>query len=229
MTSFIAIFLVALYTSSCSSGGSTQSGTSDQAVCVWDNVSLKSAPSEDGKWVCGISIGEIVTYLDDSKEDNSEKKTIKYYNVKLKDEKEGWVQSDFIVLNSKAGAIVDDSEIYSRPDLLNKTGNYFSKMDIVAVKSEKDGFIEVVGKRKNGKWIETGWLKNKSITFDPIDIAVAKYGRKAIDISDINKRNEAIREIVNNPDFSNSIFLSSLPGIEQPKVEETISDTTKTE
>ena len=102
-------------------------------------------------------------------------------------------------------------------------------MDIVAVKSTKDGFIEVVGKRKDGKWLESGWLKEKSVTYSDIDVAVAKFARKALEISDVQKRNEALKELVNNSDFSSSSFISSLLPQEQEVAVELSSDTTKTE
>jgi hypothetical protein len=209
---FIAATFVAF---SCGNASVSVTTTDDKdsasgAVCIWDNISLKESPEEAGKWICAISIGEVVTYLDDSKEDNSGKKPVKYVKVKLKDGKEGWAMADFIILNSKPAAVTEDLEMYSRPDLLNKTGKSFMKMDIIAVKSEKDGFIEVTGKRKDGKWIESGWLKGKSVSYDAVDIAVAKFAGKALEIKDTKKREEAINEILKNSDFNNSVFISSL-------------------
>lgn len=213
---------------SCSGSGTKGTETTDDksAVCIWDNVSLKETPEESGKWLCSVSVGETVTFLDETKEDNTGKKMVSYIKIRLNDNKEGWVQSDFVITKSKPAAIVEDAEIYSRPDLLNKSGKLFSKMDIVAVKSEKDGFIEVIGKRKNGKWIESGWLKSKTVTYSEVDIAVAKFAGKAMDIVDVKKREEAINEILNNPDMNGSIFISSLSKVE-PK-EEAVVDTSST-
>jgi hypothetical protein len=218
---FIAIIAVA-----CTGAGSKTTGGSDSknAVCIWDNVSLKEAPEESGKWICSISIGEVVTYLGKTQEVKTEKKTVTYVKIRLKDGKEGWAQNDFIILNSKPAAIVENSQIYSRPDLLNKTGKSFSKMDIIAVKSEQDGFLEVAGKRKDGKWIETGWLKGKSLTYDEVDIAVAKFVTKALEISDSQKRQEAINEILNNDDLKASIFISSLVKPKETLKEEDLPD-----
>lgn len=224
----IIIVVIAVIAFSCKGGGTSSTSNENNAVCIWDNISLKDAPEESGKWLCSISIGETVEYLDNTKEDNSGKKKVTYIKVGLKDGKEGWVQSDFVIVGGKAGAITETAEMYSRPNLLNKTGNAFSPMDIVAVKSEKDGFIEVVGKRKSGKWIESGWLKTKSITYSDIDIAVAKFASKALEITDIDKRNKAISEILNNTDFSNSIFLNLLPVVEEKKVEAPVDTTTTT-
>jgi hypothetical protein len=182
----------------------------DVAVCIWDKVSLKDSPADKGKWLASLNLGEKCTYLDDSKDDDSGKKPVKYYKVKLQDNQEGWVQSDFVILKSKPATIVKEAEIYSRPDLLTKTDRLYSLMDIVAVKSEQGEFIEIAGKRKNGKWIETGWVKPASVSYADVDIAVAKYGSKAMAIADRQKRNSALNEIINNTDYKSSVFINTL-------------------
>jgi hypothetical protein len=190
--------------------GATTVVSPAMAVCIWDKVSLKDSPSDKGKWLAALSLGEKCTYLDDSKEDNSGKKPVTYYKVKLQDNQEGWVQSDFVILNSKPAAIVKETEIYSRPDLLTKTNKTYGIMDIVAVKSEQGDFIEIAGKRKAGKWIESGWVKSVNVSYADVDIAVAKYGSKALEISGRQNRNTALNEIINNPDYKSSVFISSM-------------------
>ena len=192
------------------SAGTTIQDSPAVAVCIWDKVSLKESPSDKGKWLASLSLGEKCTYLDDSKEDNSGKKPVTYYKVKLQDNQEGWVQSDFVILKSKPAVFIKDAEIYSRPDLLTKTNKSFSIMDIVAVKSEQGEFVEVAGKRKAGKWIETGWIKPANVSYTDVDIAVAKYGSKALEISDRQKRNVALNEIINNSDYKSSVFVNTL-------------------
>ena len=105
------------------------------AVCIWDKAALKESPDAQGKWLASIALGEKCTFLDDKKEDNSGTKPVTYYKIRLMDGKEGWAPSDLISLDSKPAALIQDADIYSRPDLLTKTSNSFSKMDIVAVKS----------------------------------------------------------------------------------------------
>jgi hypothetical protein len=219
--SFLLAALSAFFMASCGSSDTTGSKSSENdqtAVCVWDNAPLKDSPEENGKWLCGISIGEAVTYLNDSKEVKTSKKTVQYIKVHLNDAKEGWVQSDFVIVKSKPAAVAEEATIYARPDLLNKSEKVFSKMDIVAVKSEKDDFIEVVGKRKGGKWIETGWIKSNTVTYAAVDIAVSKYANKALAISDKRKREEAVNQILTNSDLKSSIFISLL---QKPDTEKT--------
>lgn len=192
------------------------------AVCIWDRASLKETPEEKGKWLESLSLGEKCEYLDETKEDNSGTKPVQYYKVRLLGGKEGWVQSTLVALNSKPAALSQDAEVYSRPDLLTKTDKAFSKMDIVAVKGNQGDFLEVTGKRKEGKWIETGWIKANNVTYSDVDIAVAKFGGKALRMEDEAKKQVAIKEIVSNSDFSNSIFINELSVLisEQDTVED---------
>lgn len=189
------------------------------AVCVFDRASLKETPEEKGKWMESLSIGEKCEYLDDTKEDNSGKKPVKYYKVRLQGGKEGWVQANLMALNSKPAAINQDADVYSRPDLLTKVNKKYGKMDIVAVTATQGDFIEVTGKRRDGKWIETGWIKATNVTYSDVDIAVAKFGSKALQIAEPEKQKEAINEILNNTDFANSIFISELNSIVNPVTE----------
>lgn len=209
----IAVFIIV---SGCktkkTTGEENSSGVSRKgdAVCVWDNVSLKESPDKNGKWLAAISLGEKCIFLNNEKEDiNGEKKT-KYLKMRLQDGKEGWVQSDFIVVDGKPGVIIQDAVIYSRPDLLTKSGKSFSKMDIIGVKGMQNDFVEVTGKRKDGKWIETGWIKASNISSSEIDIAVAKYAVKALAIAETAKRNAAVQEIVDNNDLKGSAFIADL-------------------
>lgn len=197
------------------------------AVCIWDKVSLKETPANDGKWLAAISLGEKVDFLDDEKEVTTGDKTVKYLKVELQDGKQGWVQSDFIVVNGKPAAVLQDAVIYSRPDLLTKTGKSFSRMDIIGVKAEQNGFVEVAGKRKDGKWIESGWIKPANITTTEIDVAVAKYASKALAITDPTKKAEAINEILENSDLQSSVFMDELKSQISPSegdVEETMEE-----
>ena len=183
------------------------------AVCLWDKVALKESPDAQGKWLASIALGEKCTYLDQTKEDNTGTKTVTYYKIRLMDGKEGWAQSDLISLDSKPAALTQDADIYSRPDLLTKTNRSFSKMDIVAVKSTQNDFIEVIGKRKEGKWIESGWIKANNVSYADVDIAVAKFASKALMIEDKEKRIQALNDIVGNTDFGGSVFIDYLTNL----------------
>jgi len=209
--------LLAVFTfSACKDKKTTDSGKeliiekTGVAVCIWDNLSLRETPANDSKWLASVSLGEKCKYLREEKEVTVGEKTTKFIKIELQDGKQGWVQSDFMVVDGKPGVIIQDAVIYSRPDLLTKTGKSFSKMDIVGIKGEQNEFVEISGKRKDGKWIETGWIKPSNISFSDIDIAVAKYASKALVIEDTGKKNEAINEILTNADLKGSIFIDEL-------------------
>lgn len=181
-----------------------------KAVCIWDKVSVRETPYKDGKWLTSLSIGEKCLYLGEEREEVDGNRIYKYLKIELQDGKKGWVQADFIVIDGVPGVVINDAPIYNRPDLLTKTDKFFSKFDIVGVSNSQNDFYEVKGKRKNGKWIETGWVKKSNISLSDSDIALAKYASKALSIEDPVKRKEAIKEILDNPDFTYSIFLEDL-------------------
>jgi hypothetical protein len=210
-------------------GDNSDSTKSEFAVCIWDRTPVKDSPDENGKWIASLNLGEKCTFLDDTKDVNNGTKTLTYYKVKLLDGKEGWAQKDLIILNSRPATLVENAEIYSRPDLLTKTNNSFSRMDIVAVKSTQNGFLEITGKRKDGKWIESGWIKEANLTFEDVDIAVAKFALNALKNTDETKRNEEINKIITNPDFSKSVFIEELTSIINTYNEKTVEDAIKTE
>ena len=120
------------------------------------------------------------------------------------DGKEGWTQSNLIVVNADAAVLVGETEIYSRPDLLNKTDKKYSKMDVVAVIQSEGDWIEVKGKRAEGSWVESGWIKPISISYEDYDIAVALYTRNAMKEEDTEKKIAALEDIIQNQDLSKS-------------------------
>jgi uncharacterized protein YgiM (DUF1202 family) len=174
------------------------------AVCVWDNLSVRAEPNAKSKYITSISIGETLTLLGESAVDSTDNNRA-YAKVSLADGKEGWAQSLLVIEGGMAAVFTDDVSIYKRPDLLTKSDKSFSQMDIVAIKSLQDDWAEVVGKR-------TGWVKKENLSPKPVDIAAAKFGRIALNEKDMEKRKQAISEIVNNPDFSGSTFIPRLEG-----------------
>ncbi|MCR9253404.1 MAG: SH3 domain-containing protein [bacterium] len=190
------------------------------AVCIWDKVSVRATPDPKGKWLTSMSIGEKVTFLGETQVDSVDKKT--YYKVKLADDTEGWSRSEFVIPEGTVAVFLKDTEIYKRPDLLTKAEKQYSQMDIVAVKSTQDDWLEVTGKRAEGKWIEKGWVKSGNISQDQIDVAVAKFGTQALAQEDDDKKMEALQEILDNGDLASSQFIPVLAQIvsEMNSVEE---------
>ncbi|MFQ5823414.1 MAG: SH3 domain-containing protein [bacterium] len=175
------------------------------AVCIWDGASLRSEPSRKAKLLSTISLGEQVIWLGDTVVDSTDKNR-EYYKIKLSDGKEGWTSSYLLVPKAKAAAITQKAFIYKRPDLLTVTDDFFEPMNMVAVVSEADDWLEVVGNKRKKK----GWIKNRDISYKEADVAVTILTTKALAEKDAEKQREKITAIINNPDFAGSIFLPEL-------------------
>lgn len=172
------------------------------AVSIWDKVSVRAAPSEDGKWLTSLSLGETLTYL--GKDSTVDDKT--YLLVRLKDETEGWSRTEFVIPEAEAAVFLNDTDIYNRPDLLTKTENQFSKMDIVAVKNTQDDWAEIVGKPTGEKWLKSGWVKASNLSKEDVDIAMAKFAKPILSIKKPSEKVSKLEEILNNQDLTASKF-----------------------
>lgn len=178
------------------------------AVSIWDGISVREAPNSGGKWISSISLGEKVLMTGktavDSSEDNRE-----YVEIKLGDDKQGWVVSDFVEEGTAVTAI-REAQIFKRPDLLTKTDKSFSAMDVLVLMETKDEWVEVKGKSQGEKWFWSGWVKRTDLSDNEVDIAVAVYAQKALAIEEEEKRIDAIQEILENESFTSSQFMTDL-------------------
>ena len=195
-------------TSSGETASENETGTTT-AVCIWEKVSVRETPEEKGKWLTSVNLAEKIELLGEEKTDESGSKKREYCKVKLMDGKEGWMIKDFIVAKSKPGVFVSDVEFYTRPDLLAKSSKSFKRMDIVAVSEVQDDWCKIKGKRSEGTWIDEGWVKTSDISYDEKDLAVSLYGKRALSLP-AEKRPEELRKIIDNDDFSGSVFIADL-------------------
>jgi uncharacterized protein YgiM (DUF1202 family) len=173
------------------------------AVCVyWGDLGLRSEPVKDGKWLTSVRTGEKVTSLGLTSVDSAN--NTEYVKIRLLDGTEGWTLSYLIIANAQPAVIVTDAEIYSRPDLLTRTNKNFSKMDIVAVTVSEGEWIEIKGKRAEGRSVESGWIKPINISYEAADIAVSLYTRMALAEKATKDKIASLQEIIQNQDLSNS-------------------------
>lgn len=225
---FIAIVSLSLLATGCKGEGKTSNATNqesnqsevknqetsdtkstgDDAICLLDKLSVRETPTAKGKWVTSMSLGEKVAYTGEQHTDSITKKD--YVKVRLIDGKEGWARAPFIAVNGKVAVMLENTNTYKRPDLLTKTNNKYSPMDIIAVMSTQDDWIQVKGKRGEGRYIEEAWVKSSNISEKQIDIAVAKFAGLAMSKETMTERIKALEEIVNNADFSSSTFIDVL-------------------
>ncbi len=178
----------------------------EEAVCVYEGLSIRDTPSKKGKWLTRVSLGEKMTYLGEDVIDSLSKKS--YSKIKLTDGKEGWIQTRFIVVNGTVGVLIEESPMYRRPDLLTKTDKKYSPMDIIAIEKTQDEWLQVKGKRSEGEYVETGWIKSSNISNSDVDIATAKFALVAMNNKNsMSERIDELQKVIDNPDFSSSKFI----------------------
>jgi hypothetical protein len=186
--------------------GNTTAPAEAKAICIWDKASLIDKPEiKTGKWLSAISLGESVIYLEESVDETTDKKRT-FHKVRLSDGKEGWVQGEFVVPNATAAAITETTSLYKRPDLSTVSKNSFEPFDVIAVISEKDDWIEVIGKRRAGTWIDKGYIKHKAYSQSEKDIAVAIYVSRALSKTKVEDKVAELKKIQDNADLSGSSF-----------------------
>ncbi|WP_109830106.1 SH3 domain-containing protein [Reichenbachiella versicolor] len=191
-----------------------------EAVCIWDGILVRKSPDSKAKSLASISLGESLKSLG---QDSTNKRT--YTLVELNDGTQGWALKDFIVPEAKAAVVVNETTLYSRPDLVTKTDKVFKPMDILAVMEEQDSWMKVKGKRSGAKWMDEGWIKGNNVSYSSIDIAGAKFTSQAFSIKDDSKKKEELENILSNTDLTESTFNSlikdSLEAWATPMIEET--------
>ncbi len=184
---------------------STSKDGSGDAICLLDKLSVREKPSAKGKWITSMSLGEKVYFTGEEHVDSITKKD--YFKVKLIDGKEGWARAPFLAVNGEVGVVTKNASVYKRPDLLTKTENEFSPMDIVAVIAKQDDWIQVKGKRATGKYIEEVWIKSNNVSDKRVDIATAKYAGIAMGKPTMTDRIKALQEVASHTDLSESMFI----------------------
>ena len=111
-----------------------------------------------------------------------------------------------IALNAQPAVITETTSIYRRPDLITITDKEFEPMELVAVLDKKNEWIDVMGKQREKR----GWIQAKAISSVDADIAVALLTNKAYDEKNINETKDKIKSILENDQFSNSIFIDEV-------------------
>lgn len=190
---------------------SSTAKASNVGVCIWDGIALRETPSDKGKWLSSVSLGEKFTLMGETEVDAGSNNR-EYVKVKLLDNKEGWVLKDFIAEGDVA-AVVRKADLFKRPDLLTKSDKFFDNMDVVAIISTQDDWAEVKGKKEGDKWFIEGWVKIENLSSTDVDVAVAVYGRKALAKKTDEEKVTAIEEILSNSAFNSSAFITELEDV----------------
>lgn len=195
-------------TVSCKRKGADASGISPVAnentgVCVLDGIALRASSSKSGKFLANVQLGEVVKLLGGSEKDEAGKD---YVEIELSDGKKGWATGWGIVGNATVGAIKEDAVVYKRPDVLTQTTTKLPFMAIVAVTSQKDDWVQVVGEGRK----TSGWIQKGALTTAKEDVAVAVLATKKLREKDGLDQAKKIEAILSTTPFPSSFFIQKL-------------------
>ena len=183
-----------------------------QAVCIYNNLAYWTSPNENTRKQAGyLKKGELVMWLgktERAKDTNGNERD--YYNIRDAEGKETWALADWLVPDSKPAAIVSETTVFDKKSLITKSDFKYQPLDIVAVMSEEDDWVKVVGDRKTHQ----NWIKPGALTYAEVDIAVANmaYPLKSEknETVKMEKTAELVKELAADTVLSNSIFLEPL-------------------
>lgn len=166
-----------------------------KAICMWNKLTLRETPKDDGKYITAGNMGEVMTYLDSVVTDEDSKKKRQYAHVRLSDGTEGWMRNDLIVIDAELAVITKKAAICQRADLITKTDKSFEPMDIVAVIKVNNGWVKLKGIIKGGTWYSEGWVQSSSLSYRTPDITDAILISKALIIKNEEERLEELKRI----------------------------------
>lgn len=190
-----------------------------KAVCVTDGVPVKAEPGKDGKWLTSLNMGETMLYLNDEFKD-PEGKNQDYYKVELSDGSQVWARTYGIVLNAKPAAVLSETPIYKRPDLVNKTDKAFKTLEFLVVVGEKDDWVEVIGAAKK----KSGWIKAQYISTNAEDVAVATLAYKSLFDKDGNILTDKLQPFIDGLPYQNTRFNGYLNSLLDEQVGEMVME-----
>ncbi|MEJ0033406.1 MAG: SH3 domain-containing protein [Bacteroidota bacterium] len=210
-----AIIMVLLFSCGPKGGGENASTTNDTTstaaitpdlpfdtlltFCNWNEIGLRDTPSEKGKFITTVYLGEQLTLAGDSANEESAGKKILFRKVKLSDGKEGWLRDDFLGVRSIPGVITQETSIYMRPDDAAVSDKKFNFMDVVSVKPSKGNWVEVKGKPQGSTWFLTGYIHpGPGLSLNKLDAEVAFRYARAMSAKDEATKQTRMAQIMND-------------------------------
>ncbi len=187
----------------------TQKKDSEQGiVCVYEKHYIKDKPSKDGKSFTSISKGETIQDLGETVTDNTEKKPVVYYKIRLSDGKEGWAPASGIRVNATAAVFTVTASVYSRPDLLTITDVKMQPMYFVAITERNDDWAKVAW--TEGYTPKEGWVKNNALTTSKEDVATAILITRKLDAKDNIPAIDKMKSLIADAPYPGSLFIEEL-------------------
>jgi hypothetical protein len=152
-----------------------------------------------------VKVGESVIYLGVTETDSVNKKD--YDKIELSDGTVGWSRSHYIVKDAVAGAIIDVTPVYERPDILTKSANKkYDNIDIVAIVDEKGEWYNVVGRNN----LNSGWVMKEDVSANKEDVGMAILARKELFDSKGNIMDDKLNDFINNAPYPGSQIVAIL-------------------
>jgi len=181
-----------------------------KVICMWKAVSLKEKPSQKGKYVTTMYLGETATTHNEVATDTTSKRKKTYLKVTLADNTTGWIQQNLVAVDASPYVIIAPTKLYKRPDLIASSDKTFPETQYVAVLETKGDWAKIKGKKHTNKWFSEGWVKLSKLSNDETDILVAILYEKTNYITDKNKKIKALQEIVDDADLSKSRWIDEI-------------------
>lgn len=173
-----------------------------KAINLWPSAGLFEEPGQKKKWKSSVAFGAILEVLETKEADDRT-----YAKVKAVNGDEGWVNTYLIAENAYRAAATSEISLYKDADILAIADKKIPFGEIVAVSNEKVGdFVEVVSAKRGMK----GYAKaDKHLSTSDTDLVVAMLRKNALE-KEGEERTKAVMEILNNSDYSESIFYKDL-------------------
>jgi hypothetical protein len=174
-------------------------------VVIWNEVGVRDTPSDKGKYLTTIYLGEKFELVGDTASEVVGAKRNHFHKIKLSDASTGWVRDELVALHVAPAAVMTGAVICKRPDHATVTDQAFSIGDFVVVRKVEGNFYEVTGKRVDQKWFSNGYISKDYISFKPIEVEFAAMITRANDPTTNEKvRNALLLQLQDQSVFGQS-------------------------
>ena len=183
-------------------------------MTFWDQ------PGEGRKALGTLRRGETVVWLNETARGTDTGGNERdYYKIRDAEGTVGWALADRLVPNARAAVVVEKTAVYERKSLITKTEQTYQPMDILAVISEENDWVQVAHTGRD----QTQWIKPGTLTYAELDLAVAALANKALAEKDEQQRKvklEALHdELKNDRVLGGSRFVESIDKFLAPERE----------
>lgn len=193
-----------------------------QTYLAATQLTLRQTPSNKGKSLSNIMIGESFTLLDSTATDAES--NLEYSKIELSDKTQGWALTRSLLPLSKLGVAVSNAGLYQRPQKTTKLRNDVALYQLILIDTSKtiDNFIPITS--ISGK--ELGWIEKSTLgtdistQYDDIVTVLHLLAQKLIkyaeqtEILNVHKLS-ALHEELLTRGIQPSIITSLLPGVSE--------------